>query len=176
MKAVNLRARIRNIPNFPKNGILFRDLTTLWKDSRAYRESVSRLAKHFRRARPEVVVGVESRGFIPGAALALQLGAGFVPARKAGKLPSRTRSASYRLEYGAARMEIHVDAIRPGQRVLLVDDLLATGGTMAACASLIDSMGGEIVGCGFLVELSHLGGRKKLSPYPVHSLVRFRSG
>ena len=172
---MDLKTVIRSIPNFPKPGIVFRDITTLLKDPAALKESVDRLADDFKPGDVDVVVGAESRGFIFGAAVACKLGAGFVPIRKKGKLPAETVKASYDLEYGSDTIEIHKDAIRPGQRVLMVDDLLATGGTMAACCELVEKLGGTIVGITFVVELSFLKGREKLGKHKVLSLVDYES-
>lgn len=172
---MDLKQKIRSVPGFPKPGIVFRDITTLLKDPMAFREAVDRMAGQFADKDPEVIVGIESRGFIFGAAMAYKLGAAFVPARKPGKLPAETVRAEYQLEYGTDAVEIHRDAIRPGQRVLLVDDLLATGGTMAATASLVEQLGGDIVGIVFLIELSFLNGRQKLAGYPVVSLIQYES-
>ena len=172
---VPLKDVIRNIPDFPKKGIVFRDITPLLADPAALSQAVDGLAEPFRNSRVDVVVGAEARGFIFGPAVAYRLGVGFVPVRKPGKLPYETLSESYDLEYGTDTLEIHKDGIRPGQRVLMVDDLLATGGTMAACCRLVESLGGEIVGCAFVVELSFLTGRDKLGGYEVVSLVDYES-
>jgi adenine phosphoribosyltransferase len=166
-----LRAKIRDIKNFPTEGVLFKDITTLLKDAPAFRYVVDRLSDLHRRERVEVVVGIESRGFIFGGAVAHQLQAGFVPVRKLGKLPGKTIEVEYELEYGRDALAMHADAIRPGQRVLAVDDLLATGGTMAATLRLIEQLGGQVVGVTFLIELAFLGGREKLKNYPVQSLI-----
>jgi adenine phosphoribosyltransferase len=172
---MDLKAKIRRIPGFPKPGIVFRDITTLLQDPEAFRQAVEEMAAAFADKRPEVVVGVEARGFIFGAAIAYKLGAAFVPARKLGKLPWETVRAEYALEYGTDAIEIHKDAVLPGQRVLLVDDLLATGGTMAATASLVERLGGVVVGIVFLIELSFLRGREKLSRYPVVAFIQYAS-
>lgn len=164
-----LRAAIRAIPDFPELGIVFRDITPLLADGALLRESVAAMAATAPDA--EMVVGIESRGFIFGAPVAVHLGAGFVPVRKLGRLPGETERESYDLEYGANTMEIHLDAIRPGQRVLLVDDVLATGGTMRAAARLVERLGGVVIGIAVLVELADLGGRDVLSGYPLTSLV-----
>jgi len=172
---MDLKALIRNVPGFPKPGIVFRDITTLIKHGAALDEVATRLAERFRQKRPDLVLGVESRGFIIGAAVALKLGVGFVPARKKGKLPARTLSVEYDLEYGKDSVEIHADAIQPGQRVLLIDDLLATGGTAEASTRLIEQAGGQVIGCGFLIDLAYLKGAEKLKKYEVFSLVRYDS-
>ncbi len=166
-----LRAKIRDIKDFPTEGILFKDITTLLKDGPAFRRVVDLLAAHYQRERVEVVVGIESRGFIFGGALAHQLNAGFVPVRKLGKLPGKTIEVEYELEYGRDALAVHEDAIHPGQRVLAVDDLLATGGTMAATLRLIEQLGGQVVGVTFLIELAFLHGREKLKSYPLHSVI-----
>jgi adenine phosphoribosyltransferase len=170
---MNLSEFIRDIPDFPKPGILFKDITPLLLDPAALDGSVRALAAWARPRSVELVVAAEARGFILGAALARELGAGFVPARKPGKLPAETVSAEYILEYGVDALEMHADALAHGARVLLHDDLLATGGTAGALAGLIESRGGVIAGCGFLVELSFLGGREKLAAYDVESLVAY---
>jgi adenine phosphoribosyltransferase len=166
-----LRAKIRDIKDFPTEGILFKDITTLLKDGPAFRRVIDLLAGHYRDAGVEVVVGIESRGFIFGGALAHQLNAGFVPVRKLGKLPGKTIEVEYELEYGRDALAVHEDAIRPGQRVLAVDDLLATGGTMAATLRLVGQLGGHVVGVTFLIELAFLHGREKLKSYPLHSVI-----
>lgn len=164
---------IRNVPNFPKQGILFYDITTLLKDARALRDVLDQLAARYRNQKVDLVLGVESRGFIFAPTLAYQLGAGFVPVRKPGKLPAETLRVTYDLEYGQDALEIHRDAIQKGQRVLVVDDLLATGGTAAAVTRLIEKLGGEVAGLAFLVELEFLAGRKKLDGYDVFSLLQY---
>jgi adenine phosphoribosyltransferase len=166
-----LRAKIRDIKDFPTEGILFKDITTLLKDGAAFRRVIDLLAVHYQGERVEVVVGIESRGFIFGGALAHQLNAGFVPVRKLGKLPGKTIEVEYELEYGRDALAVHEDAIHPGQRVLAVDDLLATGGTMAATLRLIGQLGGQVVGVTFLIELAFLHGREKLKNYPLHSVI-----
>jgi adenine phosphoribosyltransferase len=168
-----LRALVRDIPDFPKPGILFRDVTPLLGDGKAFRTAVEALAEPFRNARIDRVLGIESRGFILGAPVALVLDAGLVIVRKAGKLPWRTHQASYDLEYGTDRVEMHVDAVRPGERVLVVDDLIATGGTAAASVRLAREAGAEVVGCAFLIELSALGGRARLDTPTVHVVIRY---
>lgn len=162
---------IREIPDFPKPGILFKDITTLLKDPAALDTAVRRLAEPYRNEDVSVVAGIESRGFILGAAVARDLGAGFVPIRKSGKLPSKTASVSYVLEYGTDSIEIHTDAVTPGQRVLLLDDLLATGGTMEAAVRLVKGLGGQILGISFLIELTALDGRSRLKGENVTALV-----
>jgi len=169
--ALDLRSCIRSIPDFPKPGIMFRDITPLLRNVRAFDEAVRRMAEPYREGEVDVVVGAESRGFIFGAPIALRLGAGFVPIRKKGKLPAETVSVTYDLEYGTDTMEMHVDAVTQGTRVLMVDDLLATGGTMAASCEMVEKAGGRIVGVEFLIELAFLGGRAKLARYPVRSQI-----
>jgi adenine phosphoribosyltransferase len=169
---MDLRALVREIPDFPQPGILFRDITPLLLDPDALDAAISQLAASVA-VEVDFVVAAEARGFILGAALARQLHAGFVPARKPGKLPSDTVSAEYALEYGLDSLEVHADALADGARVLVHDDLLATGGTARALCELVSSLGGEIVGCSFLVELSALQGRARLAPHPVRSLITF---
>jgi adenine phosphoribosyltransferase len=171
--AVDLQAHIRSVPDFPKPGIVFRDITTLLQHPDAFRAAVDTLEARYRDSRIDRVVGIESRGFILGAALAYRLGAGFVPVRKPGKLPAGTIRESYALEYGTDAVEIHKDGLQPGQRVLLHDDLLATGGTMSAACALVDRLGAQIVGLSFLIELDFLRGRGRLSGYDIFSLVHY---
>jgi adenine phosphoribosyltransferase len=168
-----IRQLIRDIPDFPKPGILFRDITPLLADSRGLALACEAMAEPFRDANIDVVVGTESRGFIFGAAIARLLNAGFVPVRKPGKLPGATIAEEYALEYGADRLEIHRDAVRPGQRVLMVDDLLATGGTMKAACRLVEKLGGDIAGISFLIELAFLHGREQLKSRPVHVVISY---
>jgi adenine phosphoribosyltransferase len=170
---MNLGEFIRDIPDFPKPGIVFKDITPLLLDPRALDAAVEGLARWARALDVDLVVAAEARGFILGAALARELGVGFVPARKPGKLPGATVSAEYILEYGVDALEMHADALADGARVLLHDDLLATGGTARALCELVEGAGAVIAGCGFLVELAFLGGREKLSPYEVHTLVSY---
>jgi adenine phosphoribosyltransferase len=169
---MDLRALVREIPDFPQPGILFRDITPLLLDPDALDAAITQLAASVA-VEVDFVVAAEARGFILGAALARQLHAGFVPARKPGKLPSDTVSAEYALEYGLDSLEVHADALADGARVLVHEDLLATGGTARALCELVSSLGGEIVGCSFLVELSALQGRARLAPHPVRSLITF---
>jgi adenine phosphoribosyltransferase len=173
LTAEDLRARIREIPDFPKPGILFYDITTLLKDREAYRAAIDLMLEPYRDAKIDVVVGMESRGFIFSAPMAYELGAGLVPVRKLGKLPAETLSVEYALEYGSNTLEIHRDAIEPGQRVLIVDDLLATGGTVRGTIDLVERLHGEVVGLGFLVELDFLKGRDRLPGLRVESVVRY---
>jgi adenine phosphoribosyltransferase len=169
----DLRAKIREVPDFPKPGILFYDITTLLKDADAFREVVDQMAEQVAGAKVDLVVGMESRGFILSAPLAYKLSAGFVPVRKLGKLPADTIEVEYALEYGTATLEIHRDAIHPGQRVLIVDDLLATGGTVMGTIELVRRLGGEIAGLSFMVELTALRGREKLGDYEIHTLLAY---
>ena len=168
-----LKSQIRSVPDFPKAGILFYDITTLLRDPAGFRATLDALARPYRDEGISLVVGVESRGFILGGALADRLGAGFCPVRKPGKLPARTISESFQLEYGTDRLEIHEDGIEPGQRVLVVDDVLATGGTAAATARLVRRLGGELHGLAFLIELLALDGRAKLPGERVDSLLTY---
>jgi len=170
---VNLRAFIRDIPDFPEPGIVFKDITPLLLDPRALDDAVDGLARLAEPLTVDFVVAPEARGFILGAALARQLQAGFVPARRPGKLPHETVSAEYALEYGINALEVHADAIAGGARVLIHDDLLATGGTAAALCDLVEGFGAEVAGCSFLIELSFLGGRERLAPRPVSALIDF---
>jgi adenine phosphoribosyltransferase len=171
MDLSELRAKIRDIKDFPTEGILFKDITTLLKEGPAFRWVLDALAKQYVGDGIDIVVGIESRGFIFAGALAHQLGAGFVPVRKLGKLPAKTVEVEYELEYGRSALAIHEDAIARGQRVLIVDDVLATGGTMAATVRLVEQLGGKVSGIAFLLELSFLKGRSKLGDYPVDSLI-----
>jgi adenine phosphoribosyltransferase len=171
----DLKKLIREVPDYPKPGILFYDLTTLLKDPRGFHALVDRLCDHYINRTVDVVVGIEARGFIFAPALAYRLNAGFVPVRKPKKLPAKTASVSYQLEYGTDTLEIHQDAIRPGQNVLISDDLLATGGTAAATVQLIRQLGGKVVGASFAVELTFLNGRAKLPGIDVTSLIQYGS-
>lgn len=170
---MDLKALVRSIPDFPKEGILFRDITPLIGDADGFEALIEKMAETLREADVDAVVGPEARGFIFGAALAHALHAGFVPARKPGKLPYQTIAYEYALEYGTDRLEIHADAIKPGQRIAIVDDLLATGGTALACAKLAEKAGGVVVGCTFAIELTDLPGRAALSDYPVHTILKY---
>jgi adenine phosphoribosyltransferase len=171
--ADDLRAKIREVPDFPKPGILFYDITTLLKDPDAFREVIDQMADQVKDSAVDLVVGMESRGFIFSAPLAYQLHAGFVPVRKLGKLPAETIEVEYDLEYGTATLEIHKDAIKSGQRVLIVDDLLATGGTVQGTIELVQRLGGEIAGLSFMVELTALGGRDRLGEFAIHTLLAY---
>jgi adenine phosphoribosyltransferase len=169
----DLKSKIRHVPDFPKPGILFYDITTLLQDPAGFRSAIDSLIEPFTKQGIEMVVGVESRGFIFGSAMADRLHAGFSPVRKPGKLPSSTLRASYDLEYGADGLEVHDDAVKKGQRVLIVDDLLATGGTAKATADLVERLGGDVQGIAFLIELVALKGRDKLSGHSIHSVLKY---
>ncbi len=173
MSVDDLRAKVREVPDFPKPGILFYDITTLLKDPTSFKESIDLLIEPFVDTRVDLVVGMESRGFIFSAPMAYRLDAGFVPVRKLGKLPGETVSVEYALEYGTNTLEIHKDALMPGQRVLIVDDLLATGGTVLGTIELVETLKAEVVGLAFLVELLSLKGRDKLRDYGIHSVVQY---
>lgn len=170
-----LREKIRDVPDFPRKGIVFKDITPLLRDGNCFREAVSMLAEQYKSRRVDVVAGIEARGFILGAAVARELGVGFVPIRKKGKLPYRTVGVEYALEYGADRIEMHEDAIKSGEHVLIVDDLLATGGTAKAAAELVQRQDGIVVGVAFLIELAFLNGRKQLEGLPVYSVIKYSS-
>jgi len=170
---VDLKSLIREVPDFPKPGILFYDITTLLKDPVGLHDAVDAMADHYVGRKIDCVVGIEARGFIFAPIVAYRLNAGFVPVRKANKLPAATARAGYNLEYGADSLEIHRDAISQGQDVLIIDDLLATGGTAVAVAGLIESLGATVVGLGFLIELEFLRGRAKLSKYDVHAVLKY---
>lgn len=170
---LDLKSKIRDIPNFPKEGIIFKDITTLLKDPAAFRKAVDKITSFYQDEEIEKVVAVESRGFILGGPVAFKLGAGFIPVRKPGKLPSDIYEAKYELEYGTDTLTIHQDALTPGQRILIVDDLLATGGTVSATIELVKLLGGIIVGIAFLVELSELKGRNKLDGYNILSVITY---
>jgi adenine phosphoribosyltransferase len=170
---IDLAAKIRDVPDFPEPGIVFKDITPLLADAQALRETVRALAEWSDTRQPHLVLGAEARGFILGPAIACELGVGFVPARRPGKLPPETIGASYGLEYGQNSLELHPDAIADGARVLIHDDVLATGGTVEAIAGLVEQLGGEVVGCAFIIELEFLHGRDKLGGYDVFSLLQY---
>jgi len=170
---MELEKIIRDVPDFPQPGILFKDITTLLQDGAAFAQAVDQMLLPYQGMKIDKIVAVESRGFIFGGIMAYRLGCGFVPARKAGKLPWKTIRAEYTLEYGSNVLEMHVDAVKEGERVILVDDLLATGGTAAAVARMLESQGAVIAGISFLIELDFLKGRTNLTQYPVHSLIHF---
>jgi adenine phosphoribosyltransferase len=169
----HLKTLIRDVPDFPVEGILFRDVTPLLREPAALREVIDHFAERYSGAGIDVVAGIESRGFIFGAPLALELGVGFVPIRKLGKLPAEKIHREYALEYGTAALEVHVDAIRPGERVLLIDDLLATGGTASASTHLVEALGGQVAAVAFLIELAFLGGRQLLQEYDVYAMLQY---
>ena len=173
IKKSDLKKCIRDIPDFPKQGIIFKDITTLLKDKDAFKKSVNLLAKQFRNEKIDAIVGVEARGFIFGAALAYKLNTGFIPVRKKGKLPHKVRSVEYQLEYGTDILEMHEDALTPKMRVLIVDDLLATGGTIKAVAELVKQQKAIIAGIAFLVELKFLKGKEKLKDLPIYSVIKY---
>lgn len=170
---VDLEAKIRDIPDFPKQGIVFKDIMPLLADAETFHATIDLLAEFGESRKPDLVLGAEARGFMLGGALAYKLGCGFVAARKPGKLPWETVSAEYALEYGVDSLELHADAIRAGARVLVHDDLLATGGTARAKVELVEQLGGEVVGLAFVIELAFLNGREKLEGYDVHSLIQY---
>ncbi len=172
---MDLKAYIRSIPDFPTEGIVFRDITTLLKEPAALQAAVDQLSEPFIQDAVDQVLAAEARGFIFGGAMACRLGAGFVPVRKPGKLPARTIERTYELEYGTDTLTVHQDALESGDRVLVTDDLLATGGTVRACCDLVEELGAEVVACVFLIELSYLGGRERLGDYRVLSLVDYAS-
>ena len=174
-KSAKLKSLIRNIPDFPKKGIIFRDITTLLRDKDGFHEMIDSLTEEYRDMDVDLVASVDARGFVIGAAVAYQLGTGLVLLRKPGKLPWQTLYCEYDLEYGSNKIEIHKDAVEKGQKVLVVDDLLATGGTAAATCELVKRLGGELVGAAFVVELTYLTGRKKLKGCPVFSLIQYDS-
>jgi len=173
MKKGELKERIRDIPDFPKEGIIFKDITPLLNDPIAFKKAIDILAKRYKKEQVDQIVAVESRGFIFGAALAYKLKVGFVPIRKKGKLPHKTKSVSYELEYGTDTLEIHEDAVKPNSRVLVVDDLLATGGTVAAVLRLLRDLQATIVGVAFVIELRFLKGRRKMQDFPLYSIIKF---
>jgi adenine phosphoribosyltransferase len=170
---VDLKAKIRDVPDFPKPGVVFKDIMPLLADREALREAVDRIAEWAAPREPDLVLGAEARGYITGGALACRLGCGFVPARKPGKLPWRTVAVKYALEYGFDQLEVHADSIRPGQRVLVHDDVLATGGTAKATVELVEQLGGVVVGLPFIIELAFLSGRERLQGHDVYSLIEY---
>jgi len=172
---MDLKKKIRNVPDFPKKGIVFRDITTLLSDSDAFKYSVDKMTEQYKGKEIDLIIGAEARGFIFGALLAYNLGTGFIPVRKPGKLPFKTCETSYDLEYGKNILQMHMDAVKKGDRVLIVDDLVATGGTAKAKADLVEKMGGKVLGFCFLIELEFLNPRKVLEGYEVFSLIKYDS-
>ena len=168
-----LRAAVRDVPDFPRQGILFKDITTLLLDAEAFRIAVGALCQPYRSKPPSRILGIESRGFLFGAAMAYELSCGLIVARKPGKLPVETERVTYELEYGQDALEVHRDAINPGEQVLVVDDLIATGGTARSAMELIQRLGGEVLGAAFLIELTELGGRRQLDGHRIHSILRY---
>ena len=173
MSVLDLRAKVRDVPDFPQPGVVFRDIMPLLADSEALRQTIRELADWSRSKQPDLVLGAEARGFILGPAIAYEIGCGFVAARRPGKLPPETVSATYALEYGQNALEVHPEMIGRGSRVLIHDDVLATGGTVEAICGLVESLGGEVVGCAFIIELTFLGGRERLSKYDLHALLTY---
>jgi adenine phosphoribosyltransferase len=171
--AIDLKARVRDVPDWPEQGVVFRDITPLLRDPEALDQTVKELAEWGKGQKPDVVVGAEARGFILGAAVAREIGCGFVPARRPGKLPPETVGATYALEYGQNSLELHPETIRDGDRVLIHDDVLATGGTVEAIAGLVEGLGAEVVGLAFIIELTFLRGRERLAKYPFHALISY---
>jgi len=170
---MDLKEKVRVVENFPSDGISFKDITTLLKDAEGLKNCIDQLVDRFKNEKVDLVIGPESRGFIFATPIAYLIGAGFVPVRKPGKLPAETIKSEYALEYGSDSLEIHKDAIQKGQKVLIIDDLLATGGTMETACKLVEQLGGEVVGLGFLIELDELKGRNKLSKYKVESIIKY---
>lgn len=169
----DLKQLVRDVPDFPKKGIIFKDITPLFQDPKGLRKTITMISDHYKDRKIDIVVGAEARGFILAPTVAFNLGAGFVPVRKPGKLPYEKIRMSYALEYGTDTLEMHKDGIKKGQQVLMVDDLLATGGTMAACCKMVESLGGIVAGCAFLIELTFLNGKNALSNYDVFSLIKY---
>jgi adenine phosphoribosyltransferase len=173
MAAIDLRTKVREVPDWPEPGVGFKDVSPLLRDPDSLRQAISELSAWTRDQAPDLVLGAEARGYWLGAAIAAETGVGFVPARRPGKLPPETISATYALEYGQASLELHADAIGGGHRVVIHDDVLATGGTVEAIAGLVERLGGEVVGINFIIELTFLGGRERLSKYPLFSLIEY---
>jgi len=168
-----LKSAVRDVPDFPKEGIIFKDITPVLKDGKLFALAIEKMVEPFRKQKIDSIIAIEARGFIFGGAIAHILNCGIVPIRKSGKLPSETHSVDYELEYGTNTLEVHTDAVNRGDRVLLVDDLLATGGTVQGVCKLMEKSGGEIIGISFLIELSFLKGREKLKNYPIHSVIKY---
>jgi len=175
MTTDQLKSKIRNVPDFPIKGIMFRDITTLVKDPAAFKYVIDTLTERYRDRKIDQIIGIESRGFIFGGALAHRLGCGFIPARKPGKLPAETIEESYELEYGRTSLQLHIDSIKKGDRIVIIDDLLATGGTIRATANMVERLGGEILEIAVVVELTFLKGREKLKNYNIYSMVEYDS-
>ena len=173
MSEIDLKAYIRDVPDFPKPGIMFRDITPLLANPHAFNEAIDQMAAHYEGKQIDAVVAAEARGFIFAAPLALRLNCGFVPVRKPGKLPFDTHAFHYELEYGTDTLEIHIDGVTPGQNVLMVDDLLATGGTMKACCNLVEKIGATVIGCCFLIHLKALEGEQRIAPFESYSLIEY---
>ena len=173
MATVDLRSKVRDVPDFPQPGVVFKDVMPLLADAEALHQTIDGLAGWAREKKPDLILGAEARGFILGAAIAYEIGCGFIAARRPGKLPSETVGATYALEYGQNSLELHPDLIGSGSRVLIHDDVLATGGTVEAVAQLVERLGGEVVGCCFIIELTFLKGREKLSKYDLHALIAY---
>ena len=171
--AVDLKAKVRDVPDFPQQGVVFKDIMPLLADAEALRQTIEELGAWTRERKPDLVLGAEARGFILGAAIAREVGCGFVAARRPGKLPPETVSATYALEYGSNSLELHPEMIGRGSRVVIHDDVLATGGTVEAIAGLVERLGAEVVGCCFIIELTFLGGRERLSKYDLHALIEY---
>jgi adenine phosphoribosyltransferase len=171
--AIDLKERVRDVPDWPEAGVIFRDITPLLRDPEALDQTVHELAEWGKGVQPDLVLGAEARGFILGAAIAREIGCGFVPARRPGKLPPETVGATYALEYGQNTLELHPETVRPGDRVLIHDDVLATGGTVEAIAGLVEGLGAEVVGVAFIIELTFLNGRERLAKYPFHALIAY---
>lgn len=172
-KEIDLKSKVRSFPNWPKPGVIFRDVTTLLKDPEGFQETIRRFVDHYKNQKIDSIVGIESRGFIIAGVLAKELGVGFIPVRKPGKLPGESEGIDYSLEYGTDRVEVHKDSIKPGDRILVIDDLIATGGTVSATCQLIERLGGRVAGCGFIIDLPDLKGKEKISQYPIFTLMEF---
>lgn len=170
---MDLKSKIREIKDFPKSGICFKDITTLLKDGKSFKYAIKQMAEELKNKKIDIIAGPEARGFLIGAPLAYELGVGFVPARKRGKLPAEVIKAEYKLEYGSDILEMHKDAIKPGEKVLIVDDLLATGGTIVSTIKLVEELGGQVIGLSFLIELGFLNGREALRDYEVYSIIKY---
>jgi len=173
MNKIDLKKTIRTVPNWPKKGVMFRDITTLLKNGAAFKQTCDELYERYKDEKIDVVAGIESRGFIFGSVLAYKLGVGFIPIRKPGKLPAETISEEYKLEYGTDKIEIHKDAIKRGQKVLIIDDLIATGGTVSSAVKLVERLGGIVAECAFIIDLPDLKGKEKLTKYKIFTMLEF---